>query len=137
MKSVLNVRTGKLCSKVVSLQRSEIPVWQLSSDFVNYLPFRFYRHLITEKQLCRPRSLPGIAYPFELERGHIPLRTRRKMKSSFEALLREFVEKKHNSQTIKQIRRYFCAWCVVKSSLFNKRFHSNVIEELQNFCELQ
>ena len=67
MKSVLNFRTGKLCSEVVSFPRSEIRVWRLSSDFVNYLPFGFYRHLTIEKQLCRPHRLPGIAYPFELK----------------------------------------------------------------------
>ena len=70
MKSVLNFLTGKLCSEVVSFWQSEIRVWRLSSDFVNY---RFYRCLITEKQLCRPRRLPGIAYPFELERGVSPM----------------------------------------------------------------
>ena len=72
MKSVLNFRTGKLCSEVVSFRRSEIQVCRLSSDFVNYLPSGFYRRLTAEKQLCRPRRLPGIAYPFELERGCIP-----------------------------------------------------------------
>ena len=72
MKSVLNFHTGKLCSEAVSLRQSEIRVWRFSSDFVNYLPFGFYRHLTTEKQLCMPRRLPGIAYPIELERGHIP-----------------------------------------------------------------
>ena len=78
MKSVLNFSTGKLCSDVVSFRRSEIRVWRLSSDFVNYLPFGFYRRLTTEKQLCRPRRLPGIAYPFELERGRIPYLRERK-----------------------------------------------------------
>ena len=32
MKSVLNFCTGKLCSEVVSFRRSEIRVWQLSSQ---------------------------------------------------------------------------------------------------------
>ena len=72
MKSVLNFRTSKLCSEVVSFRQSEIWVWQLSSDFVDYFPFGYYRRLTTEKQLCRPHRLPGIAYPFELERERIP-----------------------------------------------------------------
>ena len=46
MKSVLNFRTGKLCSKVISFRWSEIWVWQLFSE--------------------------GIVYPFKLEREHIP-----------------------------------------------------------------
>ena len=50
LKSVLNFQKGVLCSEVVSFQRSEIRVWRLSSDFVNYLSFGFYRHLATEKQ---------------------------------------------------------------------------------------
>ena len=69
MKSVLNFCTGKLCSEVVSFQRSEIRVWRLSSDFVNYLPFGVLQHLTTEKQCCRPCRLLGIAYPFELKGG--------------------------------------------------------------------
>ena len=56
MKSVLNFCTGELCSEMVSFQRTEIRVWQLSSDFVNYLPFEVFRHLTTEKQWCRPRT---------------------------------------------------------------------------------
>ena len=72
MNSVSNYYTDKLCSEVVSFWRSEIRMWRLSSDFVNYFPFRFYRRLPTEKQWCRPRRLPGIAYPFELERGVSP-----------------------------------------------------------------
>ena len=92
MKSVLNFCTGKLCSKVVSFWWSEIQVWRLSSDFVNYLPFGFYRCVTTEKQLCRPRRLPGIAYPFEFERGRIPYVREMKMKNRFEALSTEFVE---------------------------------------------
>ena len=72
MKSVLNFCTGKLCSEADSFWRSEIRVWRLSSDLVNYLPFGFYRRLTTEKQLCRPRRLPGIACPFEVERERIP-----------------------------------------------------------------
>ena len=35
-------------------------------NFVNYLPFKFYRRLTTEKQWCRPHRLPRIGYPFEL-----------------------------------------------------------------------
>ena len=69
MKSVLNFCTGQLCSEVVSFWRTEIRVWRLSSDFVNYLPFEVFRHLTTEKQRCRPRTLPGIAYHFELKGG--------------------------------------------------------------------
>ena len=67
MKSVLNFCTSQLCSEVVSFRRTEIWVWQLSSDFVNYLPFEVFRRLTTEKQRCRPRILPGIAYRFELK----------------------------------------------------------------------
>ena len=59
------------------------------------------------------------------------------MKSGFEVfLLREFVGK-NDSQTIKQFRRYFCvkyAVCLTSASL---AVHSNVIEELQKFHELQ
>ena len=66
MKSVLNFCTGELCSEVVSFQRTEIQVWRLSSD---YLPLEVFRSLTTEKQLCRPRTLPGIAYRFELKWG--------------------------------------------------------------------
>ena len=40
--------------------------------FMNYFPFGFYKRLTTEKQLYRPCRLPGIAYPFKLERGRIP-----------------------------------------------------------------
>ena len=88
MKSVLNFYTGARCSEVVSFRRTEIWVWRLSSDFVNYLPFEVFRRLTTEKQRCRPRTLPGIAYRFELKGG-----MKTKMKSSFEALSREFVGK--------------------------------------------
>ena len=66
MKSVLTFCTGKLCSEVVSFRRTEIRVWRLSSD---YLPLEVFRRLATEKQWCRPRTLPGIAYHFELKRG--------------------------------------------------------------------
>ena len=66
MKSVLNFCTGELCSEVVSFQRTEIQVWRLSSD---YLPFEVFRRLAAEKQRCRPRTLPGIAYRFELKGG--------------------------------------------------------------------
>ena len=69
MKSVLNFCTGELCSEVVSFWQTEILVWQLSSDFVNYLSFEVFRHLTTEKQQCRPCTLPGIAYHFELKGG--------------------------------------------------------------------
>ena len=66
MKSVLNFCIGELCSEVASFRRIEIRVWQLSSD---YLPLGVFRHLATEKQWCRPRILPGIAYHFELKGG--------------------------------------------------------------------
>ena len=53
MKAVLNFHTGKLCSEVVSFWRSEIWVWRLSSDFVNNLPFGFYKHFTIEiKAVC-------------------------------------------------------------------------------------
>ena len=66
MKFVLNFCTGELCSEVVSFRWTEIRVWRLSSD---YLPFEVFRSLTTEKQQCRPRTLPGIAYRFELKGG--------------------------------------------------------------------
>ena len=66
MKSVLNFYTGELCSEVVSFRRIEIQVWRLSSD---YLPLGVFRCLATEKQWCMPRTLPGIAYRFELKGG--------------------------------------------------------------------
>ena len=69
MKHVLNFCTGQLCSEVVSFRRTKIQVWRLSSDFANYLPFEVFRRLTTEKQRCRPRTLPGIAYRFELKGG--------------------------------------------------------------------
>ena len=69
MKSVLNFCTGELRSEVVSFRRTEIRVWRLSSDFVNYLPFEVFRRLTTEKQRCRPCTLSGIAYHFELKGG--------------------------------------------------------------------
>ena len=69
MKSVLNFCTGELCSEVVSFRQTEIQVQRLSSDFVNYLPFEVFRHLTTEKQWCRPHTLPGIAYRFKLKGG--------------------------------------------------------------------
>ena len=75
MKSVLNFCTGELCSEMVSFRRTEIRVWRLSSDFVNYFPVEVFRHLTTEKQRCRPRTLPGIAYRFEFKRGHILMYT--------------------------------------------------------------
>ena len=66
MKSVLNFYTDELCSEVVSYRWTEIRVWRLSSD---YLPLEVFRRLATEKQWCRPRTLPGIAYRFELKGG--------------------------------------------------------------------
>ena len=57
---------------------------------MNYLPFMFYRCLANERQWCRTHRLLGIAYLFALE-----------MKSSSEALLREFMGK--NSQTINRL----------------------------------
>ena len=69
MKSVLNFCTSQLCSEVVSFRQTEIRVWRLSSDFINYFLFEVFRHLTTEKQWCRPRTLPGIAYRFELKGG--------------------------------------------------------------------
>ena len=66
MKSVLNFCTGELGSEVVSFRRTEIRVWRLSSD---YLPLEVFRRLAIEKQRCRPRTLPGIAYRFELKGG--------------------------------------------------------------------
>ena len=69
MKSVLNFCTGELCSEVVPFCRTKIRVWRFSSDIVNYLPFEIFRHLATEKQWCRPCTLPGIAYHFELKGG--------------------------------------------------------------------
>ena len=84
MKPVLNFCTGKLCSKVVSFWQSGIRVWQLCTDFVNYLPFGV---LHVFKQWCRPRRPLAIAYPFELLKGAYPLSTQMEMKSSFEALL--------------------------------------------------
>ena len=69
MKSALNFCTGELRSEVVSFWRTEIRVWQLSSDFVNYLPFEVFRCLTAEKQWCRSPTLPGIAYRFELKGG--------------------------------------------------------------------
>ena len=62
MKSVLNFCTGELCSEVVSFRRTEIRVWRLSSD---YLPLEVIMRLAR----CRPRTLPGIAYHFELKGG--------------------------------------------------------------------
>ena len=67
MKPALNFCTGELCCEVVSFRRTEIRVWRLSSDFVNYFPFEVFRYLTTEKQRCRPRTLSGIAYRFELK----------------------------------------------------------------------
>ena len=66
MKSVLTFCTGEFCSEVVSFLRTEIRVWLLSLD---YLPLEVFRHLTTEKQRCRPHTLPGIAYRFELKGG--------------------------------------------------------------------
>ena len=66
MKSVVNFCTGELCSEVVSFWQIEIRVWRLSSD---YLPLEVFRRLTTEKQRCRPRTLPGITYRFELKGG--------------------------------------------------------------------
>ena len=66
MKSVLNFYTGELCSEVVSFWQTEIQVWRFSSD---YLPLEVFRRLTTEKQQCRPRTLPEIAYRFELKGG--------------------------------------------------------------------
>ena len=69
MKSVLNFCIGELCSEVVSFRGTEIRVWRLSLDSVNYLLFEVFRHLTTEKQCCRPCTLPGIAYHFKLKGG--------------------------------------------------------------------
>ena len=63
-----------------------------------------------------------------------------KMKSSSEALSRECVGKKYNSQTIKQFRRspvrnmLLKAVCLTSATL---AVHSNIIEELQKFHELK
>ena len=59
----------EVCSEVVPFRGTKIRVWRLFSGFVNYFPFEVFRHLTTEKQRCRPRTLPGIAYRFELEGG--------------------------------------------------------------------
>ena len=58
------------------------------------------------------------------------------MKSNFEALLREFVEK-HDSQSLEDtsVRNVLIkAVCLTSASL---AAHSNVIEELQKFRELR
>ena len=133
--SVLNFRTGKLCSEVVSFWWSEIQVWQLSSNFVNFLPFGFYRCLTTEKHWCKPCRLPRIAYPFQLI-GLCPLLNTNEMKGS----LREKLQKKCDSQTI---RRYVLLCInnmllkVVCLSSASLAVHSNIIEELQKFYEVQ
>ena len=66
MKSALNFYTGELCSEVVSFWRTEIRMWRLSSDC---LPLEVFRRLATEKERCRPHTLPGMAYRFELKGG--------------------------------------------------------------------
>ena len=108
MKSVLNFCTGELCSEVVSFRRTEIRVWQLSSDFANYLPFEVFRRLTTEKQWCRPRTLPGIAYRFELK-GGVSLTYANKNEEQLWGFVERICGEKCDSQTIKQFRRYFCA----------------------------
>ena len=40
-----------------------------AATFINYLPFEIFSSLTTEKQQYRPRTLPGIAYRFELKGG--------------------------------------------------------------------
>jgi len=80
----------------------------LNTDVVNFysLPelLGFYRHNTTEKHWYRPNRL---AYPFELK-GDVSCTY---MNGNRAALW--FVERvyggKHDRQTIKQLRRYFCA----------------------------
>ena len=89
MKSVLNFCcTCELCSEVASFQRTEIQVWRLSPDFVNYLPFEVFSGLTTEK----PHTLPRIAYRFKLK-GGVFLTYANENEEQFEALSREFVGK--------------------------------------------
>ena len=131
MKSVLNSHIGKLSSEVVSFWQSEIWVWWLSSNFVNYLPFRFYRHLTTEKQQCRPRRLPGIVYPFKLLKGVCPLDMQTKVKSSFE--VSRICRKKHDSHSLEDtfVRNMLLkAICLTSTSI---AVHSNVIKELEMY----
>ena len=55
------------CTEAVSFWWSEIRVWQLPSDLQIAFPLGVQALTITnEKQLYRPRRLPGMAYPFEL-----------------------------------------------------------------------
>ena len=118
---------------------SEIRMWQLSSDFVNYLSFRFYRHLTIGKQQCRPHRLPGIAYPFSWK-GVRPRRKRPKMKGSFELCRENLWEKstivkfKNSLEDTSVCNMLLKAVCLTSTSL---ALHSNVIEKLQKFHELQ
>ena len=58
------------------------------------------------------------------------------MKSSFEALSREFVGKKHGSQTIKQFGSTFVHSMLVYLTSASLAVYSNIIEELQKLHEL-
>jgi len=52
------------------------------------------------------------------------------MKSNLEALLEEFSKNKHDRKTIKQLKRYFCAQCVVLEQQF-KYATLNLFQEIQ------
>ena len=87
----------------------------------------------TEKPWYRPNRLLGITCPFELKGGVFRTYTNENVGSP-EALSSVYGGK-HDRQTIKQLRRYFCvqylfrAVCSKSASL---AMHSNVIRELQN-----
>ena len=85
----------------------------------------------TKKQWYRPNRRPGIEYPFELKGGTCA--------NENVGAASGFVERvyggKHDRQTIKQLRRYFCVQYLHKAACSKRAslaMHSNVIGELQN-----
>ena len=119
---------------MVAFGRSEIWVWQLCSDFVNYLNFGFYWYITTGKQQYMPCSLPGIAYPFKLK-GGVPC-TYVNKKVGQPCGIVENLRGKLDRQIIKQLRRYLnlCVICCLKLLCLNSAslaVHSNAIRELQ------
>ena len=86
---VLNFWAGKLWFKTVDTCWFDIWVKRVYKDAVKTFPNGLYGCQTAEEQHSLPPRLPGITNSFELK-GGMPVHTRTKMKSSFEALTGEF-----------------------------------------------
>ena len=93
---------------------------------MNSFLFGFYRCSTTEKQWYKPNRLPGIAHPFELKEVCVPCLYEQKFRAALRLLSREFTRGKHDRQTIKRLRTYFCAQYLFRAVCLSL---SNVIKE--------